>query len=359
MFSIVIVDDQPTSVKIMSRLVDKLPLETQVNGFTDPAVALEWSKQNACDLLILDLRMPVMSGVEFVRWFRKLPGCDDVPVVIVSVAEDLQSRYSALAAGATDFLTKPLDHVEFQARCRNLLSLREHQRQSKDRARWLEKRVAAAVEEVALRERDTLLHLAKASAYRDPYTGRHVQRMAKYSRIIAERLGLAEDFCHTLEFAAPLHDIGKIGVPDHILRKAGPLTETERSVMNTHVTIGNNILVNSPSKYLQMGATIALNHHERFDGDGYPKGLSGEQIPLEARIAALADVYDALTSARPYKPAWPLQKTLEHIKAGVGRHFDPRCVKAFFGALDAVLHVQAICQDDNGAEFGETEAGRA
>lgn len=346
MFDILIVDDQTTSLKIMRKLVTKLDYEKRVHCFTDPVAALDWTKQNACDLVIADLRMPVMTGIELTRWFRKLPGCDDIPVVIVTVAEDRQSRYSALQAGATDFLTKPVDHIEFQSRCRNLLSLRDHQRHTLDHARWLEDRVADAVKEIEVREKDTLMHLARAGAYRDPYTGAHVQRMAQYSKIIARSLGLSDELCLRLEFAAPLHDIGKVGVPDNILLKQGPLTGQERQIIEAHTTMGYDILKDSPSKYLQTGAIIALQHHEYFEGGGYPHGLKADKITLEARIVAIADVFDALMTQRPYKLAWTLQDTLAYIKQRSGSQFDPDCVNAFFAALDAILKVRSSMSDN-------------
>ena len=341
MFNIMIIDDQSTSLKIMEKLVHRVDSSATLHCFTQPTEALDWAKRNPCDLVITDLRMPLMNGAEFTRWFRKLPACHDVPIIVVTIVEDRKARYSALDAGATDFLTKPLDHVEFKARCRNLLKLREQQLIIKNRSLSLEQRVAKAVHEIEQREKDSLLHLAKAGEYRDPFTGGHVQRMAKFSRIIAEELGLSDEFRYTIELAAPLHDIGKIGIPDAILLKPGPLAAQERQIMNSHAEIGYNILCDSPSKYLQLGAVIALNHHEKFDGTGYPRGLKGDQIPFEAKIVTIADVFDALMSRRPYKPSWKLADALEFIRKGSGSFFDPDCVKAFFSALDAIIQVHA------------------
>ncbi|MDX1605077.1 MAG: response regulator [Candidatus Competibacterales bacterium] len=345
MLNVIILDDQSTSLKIMQRLVNAVEPGAALYTFTDPSAALEWAKYNSCDLVITDLRMPVMNGIEFTRWFRKLPDCDDVPLVMVTIVEDRKSRYTALEAGATDFLTKPLDHVEFRARCRNLLKLREQQKIIKDRSSWLEQRVAEAVRSIEQRERDSLLHLAKAGEYRDLFTGGHVQRMAKYCRLIAEAMNLPEEFRHTIELAAPLHDIGKIGIPDSILMKKGPLSDAEREIMNTHSEIGYNILKDSPSKYLQVGAIVAQHHHERFDGKGYPHGLQGEEIPFEARIAAIADVFDALLSPRPYKPSWPLNITIEYIRQHAGTQFDPECVVGFDKALDGIIEIYRQYQD--------------
>ncbi|MEZ5594655.1 MAG: response regulator [Gammaproteobacteria bacterium] len=341
MFNIIIIDDQSTSLKIMEKLVHRVDPDASLHCFTHPPEALDWAKRNACDLVITDLRMPLMNGAEFTRWFRKLPDCHDVPIIVVTIVEDRQARYNALEAGATDFLTKPLDHVEFKARCRNLLKLREQQLIIKNRSLSLEQRVAKAVHEIEQREKDSLMHLAKAGEYRDPFTGGHVQRMAKFSRLIAEELGMSDEFCYTIELAAPLHDIGKIGIPDAILLKPGPLTPQERHIMNSHAEMGYSILKDSPSKYLQLGAVVALNHHEKFDGNGYPRGLKNEQIPFEAKIVTIADVFDALMSRRPYKPAWKLDEALAFIRRGSGTDFDPDCVKAFFSALDAIIQIHA------------------
>jgi two-component system response regulator RpfG len=197
-----------------------------------------------------------------------------------------------------------------------------------------------------VREHETLLRLAKAGEYRDEETGNHVVRMAKYSRLIAEELGLQKTECETIELAAPMHDIGKIGIPDHILLKPGKLLPEEFTVMKQHTRIGYEILKDSPSRYLQMGAVIALGHHEKYDGSGYPHGLSGEEIPLPARIVAVADVYDALSSRRCYKPAWSFNDILQLFETQSGQHFDPRCVEAFMTRLDDVHRIQGMLRDD-------------
>jgi two-component system response regulator RpfG len=214
-----------------------------------------------------------------------------------------------------------------------------------NRARWLEEKVSQATQEIVTRERETLLRLAKAGEYRDEETGVHVLRMARFSSLIAERLGLSEEERHGIETAAPMHDIGKIGIPDHILLKPGRLDGEEFAIMRTHARIGFEILKDSPSKYLQLGAVIARGHHEKFDGSGYPDGLVGDAIPLAARIVAVADVFDALTSERPYKRAWSIQDALHYLQTEQGRHFDPDCVQAFLTQLDQVLHIRHQLQD--------------
>ena len=338
---VVIVDDQSTGRKILERLVLDITPEVLVESFTDPHKALERIRDQTPDLILADYKMPIMDGLEFTKRVRAIPACGDVPLVIVTVVQDIQVRYKALEAGATDFLTRPVDQYECQARCRNLLALRKQQQIVKDRAKWLEDQVGLATGQVRGRERETLLILARAGEYRDHDTGNHVMRMAKYARVMAEKLGFTEIDCEEIELAAPLHDIGKIGIPDSILLKPGKLTEGEFQIMQAHPLIGHEILSDSQSRFIQIGAVIALGHHEKFDGSGYPKRLRGADIPLAARIVAVADVYDALTSARPYKAAWPFEEAIAYIRDQSGQHFDPLCVQAF---LDQIDEIHAIGQ---------------
>jgi two-component system response regulator RpfG len=235
--------------------------------------------------------------------------------------------------------------LEFHARCTNLLTQRSQQKIIRERARALEKRVSEAVSEVRLREHETLLRLAKAGEFRDEETGNHILRMAKYSRIIAEELGLSEADCEAIELAAPMHDIGKIGIPDGILRRSGRLTHREFEIMKTHTRIGYEIIKNSPSPYLQMGAIIALSHHEKFDGSGYPDRLGSTDIPLPARIVSVADTYDVLTSERPHKPKWATKKSLDYLNQKRGKYFDPRCLDAFMSGLDRITQIQLMLAD--------------
>jgi two-component system response regulator RpfG len=340
-----IVDDQFTGRKILEELVFSIDRNLTVETFADPVEALARAEACTPDLILTDYKMPIMDGVEFTRRLRALPGCADVPVVVVTVVEERRIRYEALEAGATDFLTRPIDHHECRARCRNLLTLRRQQQIIKDRARWLEQQVAVATSKVRVREQETLLRLAKAGEYRDGTTGNHILRMAKYSRLVAAELGLSEGDCEEIELAAPMHDIGKIGIPDNILRKRARLTEDEARVMQTHTLNGYEMLRESPSRYLQQGAVIALCHHERFDGTGYPHGLRGEAIPLAARIVAVADVFDALVSERPYKLAWRFEDALGYLNEQLGKHFDPRCVEAFMARVEAVRETHRALAD--------------
>jgi two-component system response regulator RpfG len=293
--------------------------------------------------------MPEMDGIEFVKRLRALPGYEHVPIVMVTVHDDRKVRYAALDAGITDFLTKPVDARECLARCRNLLTLRRQHLVLEDRRRLLEHMVEDATREVREREKDTLMRLARAGEFRDEETGFHLIRMARYSRLIATALGLEPDEAQTIELAAPLHDIGKIGIPDQILLKADRLDAGEWEVMRRHPVIGHEILKGSASKYVRMGALIALGHHEKYDGSGYPNGLVADHIPLCARVVSVADVYDALTSTRPYKKAWSCDQAFEYVASQAGRHFDPRMVEAFHTMKKQVLQVQQEWRDPPGA----------
>jgi two-component system response regulator RpfG len=343
--SVVIVDDQSTGRRILERVICSIDPELQVETYSDPFKALSRIRSCAPDLIVTDYKMPAMDGIALIRHVRSLPACADIPIIVVTVVEDVRIRYAALDAGATDFLSRPIDQYECRARCRNLLTLRRQQQIIRNRARWLEDQVALATREVQARERETLLRLAKAGEYRDQETGNHVLRMARYARLIAEGLSLPRAECEDIELAAPMHDIGKIGIPDSILLKEAPLNEKEFSVMKTHARIGYEILKDSPSRRIILGATIALRHHERYDGLGYPDGLAGEAIPLPARIVAVCDVYDALTSTRPYKGPWPAPEAIRYIRERAGTQFDPACVESFLGRTREVQQVQRDLED--------------
>lgn len=342
---VMIVDDQFTGRKILEKLIQSIDSKLHVDCFADPFHALRMATRHVPDLVLTDYKMPSIDGIDFIRKFRTIPQCADVPLVMVTVVEDPEIRYKALDAGATDFLVKPIDRYECRARCRNLLTLRRQQRIIKNRASWLEEQVSAATRKIRNREKETLLRLAKAGEYRDEGTGNHVLRMAKYCHVIAEQLKLSSTACEEIELAAPMHDIGKIGIADDILRKPGMLTLEERKIMETHTVIGHEILKDSPSRYLQLGAVIAKTHHEKFDGSGYPEGLVGDEIPLPARIVAVADVYDALTTKRPYKTPWSRVNAIDYIKKRSGHHFDPDCVQALICRLDVIRDFERRLQD--------------
>jgi len=326
--NIVIVDDQSSARTMLRHILEDISPELAVLDFGDPQSALRWCEDNRPDLLLLDYRMPVIDGLEFARRFRRPLLHRDVPIVLVTVVGDEPIRQAALEAGVIDFLVKPVRPRELRARCRNLLQLRQQSESVKQRALSLEQRLLSSLHEVEERERETLSRLARAIAYRDAGTSANLARLASVAALVAEHLGMFEDEVRMIELAAPLHDIGKIAIPDAVLMKPGPLDAAELAVMRTHPQIGHDLLADSQNRFIQIGAVIALRHQERYDGSGYPGGLSGEQIPIEARVVAVADVFDALISKRPYKHAWTVDEALDYIAAESGRLFDPGCVEA-------------------------------
>lgn len=346
---VLVIDDESTGRNILDKIIQQIADNIIVTTFESPKDALIWLENNDPDLIVTDYRMPEMNGVEFIQHIRQKTRFYFVPILMISIVNEKEVRYKALDAGATAFLTRPIDHIECRTSCRNLLQIHEQHLIISDRAEWLAHQVNVATEQVIAREKETIIRLAKAGEYRDEGTSNHVVRMAKYARQIAEATGkFTEKECEDLEYAAPMHDIGKIGIPDKILLKPNELEPDEREIMKQHAIIGHSILSDSHSIYMQIGAVIALNHHERFDGKGYPNGLKGEDIPLIARVVSVADTYDALVSARPYKLAWPNEEAINYIKQEAGTQFDPLCVQAFIDRLDAIKKIQLDYADDLG-----------
>lgn len=337
--TVLIIDDQSTGRMILSEIVRSIDKRLDVITFGDPLEAIEYAQTHPVDLVLTDYKMPTLDGIETIRRLRRTFRDEDIPIVCVTIVNDREVRYAALEAGATDFLTRPIDRFECRARCKNLITLRRHQLLNKNRTRLLQERIDESLKELRIREVDTLLRLAKAAEQRDKVTGLHLVRMAKYSALIARERGLTQDEQDAIELAAPMHDIGKIGIPDRILQFNGKLSREEMQVMQTHTSTGYDLLKDSPSRYLKTAAVIALSHHEKYDGSGYPYGLRGTDIPLEARIVALADVYDALTSLRPYKAAWPAEEAFKYLEHEKDRHFDAELVDLFLARRDEILSI--------------------
>ncbi len=340
---ILVVDDNRTNLLMLNRLVEQVE-GCEAVAFTDPAAGLEHAAREGCDIALVDYVMPGIDGVTFIQRLRSLPATAGVPAVMITGEGEQALRRSALDVGATDFLQKPIDPIEFKARLRNLMALRRAHREQQSRAEELTRAVAAATRIIAEREEELILRLARATEMRDGDTGAHIDRIAHYSRILAEAMDRPAEEVHEIFLSSPMHDIGKISVPDAILLKPGRLTEDERRVMERHTLDGYRILEGSKVPLLQMAAEIALGHHERYDGGGYPRRVAGAAIPLAARIVAVADVFDALTSARPYKPAWSVADAVEHVRAERGRHFDPACVDAFLSRLPEIVAVRDALQ---------------
>jgi len=342
--NVVIVDDTQINVTLMQALVNRIEGCTPV-CFTESAAGLQWCIDNPADLVIVDYMMPAPDGIEFILRLRALPHKADVPLLMVTADHEREVRYRALESGANDFLTKPIDRIEFASRVKNMLAIRRSHLALADRAAWLAEEVAKATAEIREREREAVYRLARAAEFRDPETGAHIQRMAHYSKLIAAGLGLGAAEQELILEAAPMHDVGKLGTPDHILLKPGRLTPEEQAVMQQHAKIGWEILRGSAAPTLQTAAEIAYSHHEKYDGSGYPRGLKGEEIPLFGRIAAIADVFDALTSPRPYKPAWEFDRAWEWLREQRGVHFDPRCADVFLEQREAVIAIGRTFSD--------------
>jgi putative two-component system response regulator len=343
---IVIVDDNPVNLKLLESLVKRANADYQPLTFQSSAEGLAWCLNNVIDLLIVDYMMPAPDGLEFIRRYRAQPDNADIPVLMITADHEKETRYAALEAGANDFLTKPIDNAEFRARLRNMISLRRSLKALADRAAWLAEKVTEATRVILDREHEMINRLSRAAEFRDPETGAHIQRMSNYSHLIAQQLRLPLEEQELILRASPMHDIGKIAIPDSILLKPGKLDEAEFTLMKTHAEKGWEILRGSTSQLLDVAAVIARSHHEKFDGSGYPQGLKGEDIPLHGRIVSVADVFDALTSERPYKKAWEIERSVDFLQSGAGAHFDPLCVAAFLSRIDDALVIRASYQDE-------------
>lgn len=333
---ILLVDDNPTTLLFMRRIVETIP-GCEPIGFEDPGEVVRNIHRIEFDIAVIDLMMPVYSGLDLLCELKEVGRNKDKPIVFVTSAQDDATRMAALNAGAIDFLTKPINPLEFLARMKNLSALVEARNHLSDRAEWLRLEVDKAVAELRKRDEEIVDRLTLAASYKDAETGNHTRRVGAYSEAIARAYGLDSRTCSDIRLASPMHDIGKVAVPDMVLLKKGRLTEDEFSVIQTHTTVGADILRESKSSLLQLAAEIAACHHEHWDGNGYPSGLAGEAIPVAARIVAVADTFDALTTVRPYKEAWSVEKSIAQIRESAGTQFDPACVKAFDIALATCL----------------------
>jgi putative two-component system response regulator len=344
---ILVVDDQPQNVELLEAHL--VPQGYDIITAASGEEALEKLSKHSIDLILLDVMMPGMNGFEVARRVRQDNAHQLLPIILVTSLRDTEDRVMGIEAGCDDFISKPVEKVEILARVRSLLKVKAYNDLMSNYRKELETEVALRTEEVkqAL-ERikaaslETIYRLSRAAEYKDKDTGAHIQRMSLYSAALARRMGLDEKMVETILYAAPMHDLGKIGIPDSILLKPGSLDAAEWEIMKQHSAIGGEILKGSEAEFIRMGETIALTHHEKWDGSGYPKGLRGIEIPIAGRIAAVADVFDALTSRRPYKEPFSVERSLAIIEEGRGVAFDPEVVDGFFAIKEEILKIYLI-----------------
>lgn len=358
---IMIVDDEPINIKAIRKHLALGGYE-HFCAVTESTDAMSQIIKHSPDVVLLDILMPVISGLELLRTIREEASLAGLPVIVVSAMDDRDTMLQALELGATDFLSKPIDPIELLPRVRNALLVKAHHDHLKNHAEELQRQVYQRTSELAASRLEMIHCLGRAAEYRDNETGRHVVRVGRYVGVIARRLHLEPELVELLEHAAPLHDMGKLGIPDAILLKPGkldpeefeamqshcrlgkrtfePMTNDEFQSFRSHTLLGERILYASSSPILEMAARIALTHHERWDGSGYPLGLAGEDIPLEGRITAVADVFDALSSRRPYKPAFPLDKCMQILEESRGKHFDPQVLDGFFAGREEIVDIR-------------------
>jgi putative two-component system response regulator len=364
---VMIVDDEPINVKVARKFVETLGYSDFVT-LTESSRALDTLRQEMPDVLLLDLMMPKVSGLDILSDMRSDSRLMRIPVIILTASSDRGTRLQALELGATDFLAKPLDPEELAPRLRNALLIRSYQNHLLKHAETLEEKVRDRTRDLCASRLELLHCLARAAEHRDDDTGKHVVRVGRYAALIARELGLPGPAVEMLELAAQLHDVGKIGISDTVLLKPGLLTDEERQVMQTHAQVGADVLnahselpENSLVRHLEIGsrlpqtsqspltklaAKIALTHHEKWDGSGYPNGLSGTDIPVEGRITAIADVFDALRSPRPYKKAFSLDRSFDILLEGRGKHFDPELLDHFLACRLEIEALDTELRDD-------------
>lgn len=339
---ILVCDDSVTNVTLLQLLLETDGYSA-ITVLTDPTEVEPTLKKDQFDLLILDLAMPVMSGFDVMERIKASAELsqNQTPILVLTAQGGREVRNQALDMGAQDFVTKPFDSAEILLRVRNLLRVRASYLAQLNLNKELERKVEERTRDLNQATDLLIERMAWAAEMRDRDTGKHVMRVGKIARLLAERLGLPESIAFMIEKAAPLHDLGKIGIPDSVLLKKSGLNEREREIMNLHTQMGADLLAQHESMLVKMAASIALTHHERWDGKGYPQGLKGDVIPIEGRITALSDVFDALTTQRPYKEPWSIDRAVDFIKDNSATQFDPALVDLFVQNLDQVLEIKA------------------
>lgn len=336
---ILIVDDEPINVQLLERTLKKNGY-TQITSTSDPRRVIPLHLEKQFDLILLDIQMPYLDGFEVMEKLKEIEIDSYLPILVLTALTDRETRLRALKGGAKDFLTKPIDRIEILHRIHNMLEVRMLHNEIRDQNKILEERVLERTHDLHETRFEVIQRLGRAAEYRDNETGLHIMRMSRYSMIVGKKFGLNDQESKLLLHASPMHDVGKIGISDSILLKPGRLTKEEFDTMKTHTTIGADILSNAHSELLEMALLIAITHHEKWDGSGYPNGLKGDDIPLVGRIVAICDVFDALTSKRPYKTAWTTEDALAEIKNTSGKHFDAHVVDCFFDSMPEIISIK-------------------
>jgi putative two-component system response regulator len=342
--TLLLVDDIPSNLKVLSSYLKNYDFKIRIAR--DGADALEQVLRMPPDLILLDIMMPEMDGFETCQRLKANEKTRDIPVIFMSALTEEVDKIKGLEIGAVDYITKPFLQGEVLARIKLHLSLRKLQNQVKQQNIVLEREVKKRTIELEQTHLQLICSLGRAAEFRDNETGMHVIRMSQCARRLAKAMKLSPEYCDLVLNASPMHDVGKIGIPDAILLKPGKLDPQEWEIMKTHTLIGEKILSGNNSELLKMAATLARSHHERWDGSGYPDGLIGESIPLISRITTICDVFDALLSKRPYKQAWSIEEAVAYLKAGSGTQFSPFLIDKFFNCLDDVLKIRAEYADE-------------
>jgi putative two-component system response regulator len=338
--TILIVDDTPENIDLLTEVLDPY-YQTKVALNGEKALRI-MAGETKPDLILLDIMMPGISGYDVCQRLKRNSDTHGVPIIFVTAMNEMEDEKKGLELGAVDYITKPISPSIVLARVRTHLALY-------DQTRELERLVALRTAELETTRLQIIRRLGRAAEFKDNETGNHVIRMSHYARLTAQAAGLGPALVHTLFHAAPMHDVGKIGIPDNILLKPGKLDALEWEVMRQHPAMGARIIGDHTDELLQAAHSVALTHHEKWDGSGYPHGLRGEEIPIFGRIVAIADVFDALTSERPYKKAWTVEAALQMIDEGAGTHFDPALIQPFKTALPDMLLIKAQYAEENGA----------
>jgi len=337
--TILLVDDDPVNIKLLSEIL-RVDGYNNVLTTTDPRKVEMFCGRHEVDLIVLDINMPYLDGFEVMARLRKDRQKLEIPIIVLTALTDADTCHRALQEGAKDFLTKPFKHIEALSRIRNALEthlLYKHVRSNNEQ---LEERVKERTDEIYETRLKIIRRLSRAAEFRDNETGMHIMRMSRYSVSLARAIGMSDKECEVILNASPLHDIGKIGIPDRILLKPGKLNQDEWEIMKSHTLIGERILDGDNCELLDTARTIAITHHEKWDGSGYPNGLTGDNIPVMGRIVAVADVFDALTSERPYKKAWSTDDAFELLRKEKRKHFDAQLVDCFLGIMPELLKIK-------------------